>query len=114
MLETILLATVSLAAPPAASVAPSRADVKKKQAAVVAVLGEYDALLRWLGEVRYSEEEQAFARTLQASAGVPQLGMDSAISPLEGQPNEGGSTDVGDVSYRAYVPDGPPPLPKPE
>lgn len=73
-----------------------------------------DRNLRWLGEVRYSEEEQAFARTLQASAGVPQLGMDSAISPLEGQPNEGGSTDVGDVSYRAYVPDGPPPLPKPE
>jgi aminobenzoyl-glutamate utilization protein B len=58
-----------------------------------------DRNLRWLGPIGYSEEEQAFARTLQASAGVPELGMDSTIAPLEGQPNEGGSTDVGDVSW---------------
>ena len=57
-----------------------------------------DRNLRWLGPITYSDEEQAFARALQVSAGVPPAGMDTAIAPLEGQPNEGGSTDVGDVS----------------
>ncbi len=58
-----------------------------------------DRNLRWLGPITYTEEEQAFARELQVSAGVPPAGMDAAIVPLEGQPNEGGSTDVGDVSW---------------
>jgi aminobenzoyl-glutamate utilization protein B len=58
-----------------------------------------DANLRWLGPIDYSPEEQAFARALQKAAGVEPVGMETAVGPLEGQEKEGGSTDVGDVSW---------------
>ena len=58
-----------------------------------------DANLRWLGPVSYSDEEQAFARAIQRATGVPEAGMDAGIQPLENQEQEGGSTDVGDVSW---------------
>ena len=58
-----------------------------------------DANLRWVGPSRYTPEEEAFARELQKAAGVEPVGMDAAIGPLEGQAQEGGSTDVGDVSW---------------
>ena len=58
-----------------------------------------DANLRWLGPVSYSAEEQAFARAIQRATGVPETGMDTGIQPLENQEQEGGSTDVGDVSW---------------
>lgn len=58
-----------------------------------------DANLRWLGPIAYTEEEEAFARALQTASGVEARGMDTAIVPLEGQEREGGSTDVGDVSW---------------
>jgi aminobenzoyl-glutamate utilization protein B len=58
-----------------------------------------NANLQWLGAVSYSDDEQAFARAIQRATGVPELGMDTRIRPLEGQELEGGSTDVGDVSW---------------
>ena len=58
-----------------------------------------DANLRWVGPIAYTPEEDAFARALQKSVGVPPVGMDAAIGSLEGQAQEGGSTDVGDVSW---------------
>jgi aminobenzoyl-glutamate utilization protein B len=58
-----------------------------------------DANLRWLGEIAYTAEEQAFAKALQTAAGVEAKGMESGIGALEGQEKEGGSTDVGDVSW---------------
>jgi aminobenzoyl-glutamate utilization protein B len=58
-----------------------------------------DANLRWLGPIVYTPEEETFARALQSASGVEPRGMDSAIGPLEGQEREGGSTDVGDVSW---------------
>jgi aminobenzoyl-glutamate utilization protein B len=58
-----------------------------------------DANLRLFGPIRYTAEEESFARALQTNAGVEARGMDSAIVPLEGQQPEGGSTDVGDVSW---------------
>jgi aminobenzoyl-glutamate utilization protein B len=58
-----------------------------------------DANLRWVGPITYTPEEDRFARELQTSAGVAPVGMDSAIVSLEGQEQEGGSTDVGDVSW---------------
>jgi aminobenzoyl-glutamate utilization protein B len=58
-----------------------------------------DANLRWLGPIAYTAEEDAFARKLQAAAGVEARGMETAIGSLQGQENEGGSTDVGDVSW---------------
>lgn len=57
------------------------------------------ANLQWLGPIAYTAEEEAFARALQKSAGVPEKGMDTALHPLEGQESSGGSTDVGDVSW---------------
>jgi aminobenzoyl-glutamate utilization protein B len=60
-----------------------------------------DANLRWLGPIAYTPEEDAFARALQKGAGVEPVGMDAAVGPLEGQEKEGGSTDVGDVSWNA-------------
>ena len=58
-----------------------------------------DANLQWLGPVSYSDEEQVFARTIQRATGIPETGMDMGIQPLENQEQEGGSTDVGDVSW---------------
>jgi aminobenzoyl-glutamate utilization protein B len=58
-----------------------------------------DANLRWIGPIAYTPEEDAFARSLQKAAGVEASGMDAAIGALEGQEKEGGSTDVGDVSW---------------
>jgi len=57
------------------------------------------ANLLWLGPATYTEQEQAFARQVQHAAGVPELGMASDVKALEDQQPEGGSTDVGDVSW---------------
>jgi aminobenzoyl-glutamate utilization protein B len=58
-----------------------------------------DANLRRVGPLAFTPEEEAFARDLQKAAGVEPSGMDATIGPLEGQEQEGGSTDVGDVSW---------------
>jgi aminobenzoyl-glutamate utilization protein B len=58
-----------------------------------------DANLRWLGPIAYTPEEEAFAKALQTAAGGEPVGMDTTIGSLEGQEREGGSTDVGDVSW---------------
>jgi aminobenzoyl-glutamate utilization protein B len=58
-----------------------------------------DSNLHWLWPITYTAEEQAFARAIQKSAGVREVGMDPDIQPLEGQAPESGSTDVGDVSW---------------
>ena len=55
--------------------------------------------LTWLGSPVYTTEEQEFARKIQRATNVPDVGMNTKIHPLEGQKVEGGSTDVGDVSW---------------
>ena len=57
--------------------------------------------LELLGPISYTEEEIAFGKKIQEVTGKPQLGMDSAINPLETTKEHpgGGSTDVGDVSW---------------
>ena len=57
------------------------------------------ANLLWLGPAVYTAEEEAFAKQVQRATGVPEKGMFSGVKPLEGQQAEGGSTDVGDVSW---------------
>ncbi len=59
------------------------------------------ANLLWLGPATYTNEEQAFAKQIQKATGVPEVGMMAGINPLENQPQEGGSTDVADVSWIA-------------
>lgn len=61
--------------------------------------------LTWLGPIEYTEDEEEFARRLQRNAGVEPVGLDGSIQPWrETAPEpEGGSTDVGDVSWVAPV-----------
>jgi aminobenzoyl-glutamate utilization protein B len=57
--------------------------------------------LLWLGPPVYTADEQAFARQIQRATGVPELGMTTEVKPLEGQEAQGGSSDVGDISWIA-------------
>ncbi len=75
--------------------------------------GDYEILVNYTGAkllhrnmsalppITYTADEQLFARAMQKSAGVPERGMDPTVLPLdpEGLEPEGGSTDVGDVSW---------------
>lgn len=58
-----------------------------------------DRNLRRLAPIEYTKEEQDFAQAIQKETGVPPRGLNSSIKSLEGQVAEGGSTDVGDVSW---------------
>src|SRR5689334_2105732 len=58
-----------------------------------------DANLRWIGTPTYTAEEDAFAKKIQAATNVPVVGMSRKIEALDEQVEEGGSTDVGDVSW---------------
>ncbi len=57
--------------------------------------------LELLGPITYTAEETAFGKKIQEVTKKEQLGMDSAIHPLEATKEHpgGGSTDVGDVSW---------------
>ncbi len=59
------------------------------------------ANLELLGPIEYTDEEIAFGKGIQEATGKKQVGMDSAIKPLEETKEHpgGGSTDVGDVSW---------------
>jgi aminobenzoyl-glutamate utilization protein B len=48
---------------------------------------------------RWSEDEQRFAREFQKSAGRPELGLKTAVTPLGGRPQGYASNDNGDVSW---------------
>jgi aminobenzoyl-glutamate utilization protein B len=57
--------------------------------------------LKWLGPVVFNEEEHAFARAIQKETGVEPKGLDTKLELIEEQKPEGGSSDVGDVSWVA-------------
>jgi len=55
-----------------------------------------------LGPITYTEEEQNFAKAIQKTVGIPERGMVGEVQPFRDPPPaapEGGSTDVGDVSW---------------
>jgi aminobenzoyl-glutamate utilization protein B len=52
-----------------------------------------------VGMPRWSEEEQRFAREFQRSAGRPEVGLKTAVTPLGGRPQSYASNDNGDVSW---------------
>ena len=59
------------------------------------------ANLQWLGPIPFTPEEQEFAKEIQRATGVAPKGLDGAVQPWaapKADP-EGGSTDVGDVSW---------------
>ena len=57
--------------------------------------------LMWLGPIPFTPEEQEFAKEIQRATGVDPKGLDGAVKPWAApKPDpEGGSTDVGDVSW---------------
>lgn len=61
------------------------------------------ANLEYLGAPVFSEEDEAFARELQAGLGIEPLGYSKVVEPLEDdvEPTEGGSTDVAEVTRLA-------------
>lgn len=60
-----------------------------------------DANLRWIAAPTYTAEEDRFAKAIQRATQVPEVGIDASVRPLDNQEQEGGSTDVGDVSWVA-------------
>ncbi len=55
-----------------------------------------------LGPITYTEEEQNFAKAIQKTVGIAERGMVGEVQPFRDPPPaapEGGSTDVGDVSW---------------
>jgi len=58
--------------------------------------------MMWLGPIEYTGEEQEFARQIQLATEVPPIGLEGTPEPLDLDPREidGGSTDVGDVSWK--------------
>jgi aminobenzoyl-glutamate utilization protein B len=59
------------------------------------------ANFEWLGPIKYTAEEQEFARQIQRATGVEAKGLNGDIQPLEEPKADppGGSTDVADVSW---------------
>jgi len=58
--------------------------------------------LTTLGPITYTEAEQNFAKAIQKSVGIAERGMVGEVQPFRDPPPaapEGGSTDVGDVSW---------------
>lgn len=57
--------------------------------------------LEYLGGIDYTPEEITFAKKIQEVSGVEQSGLDGKIHPLKAtqQEPDGGSTDVGDISW---------------
>ncbi len=56
-----------------------------------------------IGKVAYTEEEEAFARAVQKTEGLPEKGMDYPVKIVrpETAPYQGGSSDVGEVTLVA-------------
>jgi len=52
-----------------------------------------------LGELPFTPEEQEFAKAIQKATGVAEVGLVTRLRPIEEQVFEGGSTDVGDISW---------------
>ena len=57
--------------------------------------------LEYLGPIRFTKEDQAFAKKIQEVSGVSQDGLIAEIGPLRepSDQTDGGSTDTGDVSW---------------
>jgi aminobenzoyl-glutamate utilization protein B len=52
-----------------------------------------------VGMPQWSDDEQRFARDFQKSAGRPEVGLMTAVTPLGGRPQSYSSNDSGDVSW---------------
>jgi aminobenzoyl-glutamate utilization protein B len=59
------------------------------------------ANMTWLGPIQYTPEEQEFAKAIQRTTGVEAKGLNGSVQPMLPPKTDpdGGSTDVGDVSW---------------
>jgi aminobenzoyl-glutamate utilization protein B len=101
-----LLARVRLLASGAAQMTETTAAVAVRGGSWEVLVNEtgtrlVNANLLWLGPPLFTEQEQAFARQIQRASGVPEVGMSTVVKPIAEQVEEGGSTDVGDISWIA-------------
>lgn len=57
--------------------------------------------LEWMGPLQFSTAEQDFAKSIQKATSVPEKGLNSEVKAFDAKPGpaEGGSTDVGDISW---------------
>jgi aminobenzoyl-glutamate utilization protein B len=57
--------------------------------------------MNWLEPLQFTNDEQQFAKQIQKETQVDPKGLASAVKPFDDKPGppEGGSTDVGDVSW---------------
>jgi aminobenzoyl-glutamate utilization protein B len=51
--------------------------------------------------IKWTDEEQVFAKSIQKEMGKPEDGMATTVWPAPNAPEAGGSTEVGDVSWNA-------------
>jgi aminobenzoyl-glutamate utilization protein B len=58
--------------------------------------------MMWLGPIEFTSEEQDFAREIQRATSAEPVGLNGNPEPLDLDPDgiQGGSTDVGDVSWQ--------------
>lgn len=94
-------------------IASGAAMIAGVEAKVTVQTGDYELLvnktgavalqknLEFLGPIKYSESEIAFAKKIQEVQGGEQTGLDGEIHPLKETQEHptGGSTDVGDISW---------------
>lgn len=57
--------------------------------------------LNWVGPIAFTDDEQTFAKRIQAETQVAEKGLAGAVKPFNANPGspQGGSTDVADVSW---------------
>jgi aminobenzoyl-glutamate utilization protein B len=53
--------------------------------------------------LQWTSQEQAFARACQKELGLAEDGLATSIMPVVGEVSAGGSTDIGDISYKVPV-----------
>lgn len=94
-------------------IARGAADIAGVESRLTVQAGDYEMLVNYtgarlihenlvaLGPIEYTDDEQAFAKAIQRATGTPEKGLDGSVQSLEpeGLPPDGGSTDVGDVSW---------------
>jgi aminobenzoyl-glutamate utilization protein B len=94
-------------------IAQGAAQIAGVESKLTVQAGDYEILVNYtgakllhqnmtaLGPIQYTQQEVDFAKAIQRSAGTPENGLNGALRPLDppGLPPDGGSTDVGDVSW---------------
>jgi aminobenzoyl-glutamate utilization protein B len=94
-------------------IAQGAAQIAGVESKLTVQAGDYEILVNYsgakllhenlsaLGPITFTAQEQDFAKAIQRATGTAEKGIEGRVQPLDppGLPPEGGSTDVGDVSW---------------